>query len=143
MTFKSIKILVLSFSCLLAVSFQCKKKYTNNEFISISGTLVDQNDQTLPNFEMYLTFDELSTQSFERKENEKIFKTNSNGQFQILIPRPNATKFHYPMLKFVDTSWHYEIQFTPDSSIFNALIPIYNVISSDNQINFGVVTLSN
>jgi hypothetical protein len=109
------------------MAFRCGSDYKNNSVVIISGKLTNEENEALPDFQLYLTHDYPGDLRYAYK-NQKLIKTDQQGNFSFLSPEPqqNGASGTYPMLKFMDTTWHsmyYNIFQNSDTSGPLILIP--------------------
>lgn len=99
--------LTLLLGSVFLLSFRCGNDYKNNSTSVISGVLVDEASNPLPNFELYLAHD-YPADIRNSYINQRIIKTDYLGRFSFLSPEPihNSGSGASPMLKFIDTTWH-------------------------------------
>jgi hypothetical protein len=92
---------------LLFMAFRCGSDYKNNSVVIISGKITNEGNEALSNFSFYLAHDYPGELRYEYT-NQKIIKTDEQGNFSFLSPEPqqNGATGTYPMLKFIDTTWH-------------------------------------
>ncbi len=131
MNYKSVFFYCIVIQLLWLASFRCGNDYKKNSVVSIEGILVDEENNPLPYFKMYIAHDNLYNTTYQHK-NENIFQTDANGNFLVLTPQPihNMATDYFPMIKFMDTTWQNLSQNYWDT-ILKPLIVLPNYL--DNQ----------
>ena len=134
--------LALILGSIFLLSFRCQNDYADNSVTTIEGVLVDELNNPIPNFDLYLG-KEILCETPEAYNNQRLIKTDNTGRFSFLTPRPvnsNVGMYdQYHMLKFLDTSWHAQQSVGWDTSTAPYIIlPITNEF---NTIDVGTVIL--
>jgi len=134
--------LILILGSTLLLSFRCQNDYADNSVTTIEGVLVDELNNPLPNFDLYLC-KEILGETPEAYNNQRLIKTDNAGRFNFLTPRPeNSPSFmydRYHVLKFLDTSWH--AQHSVGWDTFTAPYIILPITNEFNTIDVGTVIL--
>ena len=127
---------------LLLLSFQCHKPYKDNSTILIEGQFVDEQNQALNNFEFYLSRRDIGVLEFEeRLSNEKVLKTDLNGNFSFLTPEFLSFRERSAVLVFIDTTYRVEYIYFGDTLLLPYLPVSMGTNSGNQEINFGTVNL--
>lgn len=106
MNYRPILIYAVVLQLIWLAAFRCGNDYKKNSVITIEGVLVDEENNPLPYFQMYITHDIIYTTDFKHK-NENVFRSDANGNILLVTPQPvqNFASDYFPMIKFVDTTW--------------------------------------